>query len=240
MNLQNTSDRKQRQILTKYSLSSHKLAIKKGRHEQSWQPNENRPYAVGVQSPEKKMSAVAFSANHRYVQGWSLYQTWHITFTLYRFFFMCLFTSGSGRIIRSNKAAKRATAVWVCGNISKLFNDDQNRYFKPNHDVSTTYLKSPVSTTLLQRAVSSTSLQRPVSTTFWLSPFSTTSLQRPVSTTYWLSPVSFRVSFCYETLCCIMTNELPCTPVCFLCLNLTRPQAQHCYNVRLKIEFKEK
>lgn len=37
---------------------------------------KNRPYGVGVQSPEKNVS----SANHRYVQGWHLHQTWHFTF----------------------------------------------------------------------------------------------------------------------------------------------------------------
>ncbi|XP_051280203.1 uncharacterized protein LOC127376873 [Dicentrarchus labrax] len=35
-------DRKQRQILTNYRLSDHKLAIETGRHKTSWQPKENR------------------------------------------------------------------------------------------------------------------------------------------------------------------------------------------------------
>ena len=37
-------DRKQRQILTKYRPSDHKLAIEQGRHKKSWQTKENRTY----------------------------------------------------------------------------------------------------------------------------------------------------------------------------------------------------
>ena len=40
--LSTVRDRKQRQILTKYRLSDHQLAIETGRHKKSWQPKENR------------------------------------------------------------------------------------------------------------------------------------------------------------------------------------------------------
>ena len=89
MNQQNTSDRKQRQILTKYSLSSHKLAIKW----ETWTIMETKrktDHMWLVSSRQKKMLASTFSANHRYIQRWHLYHTWHITFTLYSFF--CVFS----------------------------------------------------------------------------------------------------------------------------------------------------
>ena len=40
--LSTVRDRKQRQMLTKYRLSDHHLAIEKGRLKKSWQPKENR------------------------------------------------------------------------------------------------------------------------------------------------------------------------------------------------------
>jgi len=40
--LSTVRDRKQRQILTRYRLSDHKLAIETGRHKKLWQPKENR------------------------------------------------------------------------------------------------------------------------------------------------------------------------------------------------------
>ena len=40
--LSTVRDRKQRQILTRYRLSDHKLAIETGRHKKSWQPKESR------------------------------------------------------------------------------------------------------------------------------------------------------------------------------------------------------
>ena len=40
--LSTVRDRKQRQILTRYRLSDHQLAIETGRYKKSWQPKENR------------------------------------------------------------------------------------------------------------------------------------------------------------------------------------------------------
>ncbi len=40
--IQSVKDTKQRQILTKYKLSEHRLAIETGRHKNSWLPREQR------------------------------------------------------------------------------------------------------------------------------------------------------------------------------------------------------
>ena len=84
---------------------------------------------IHLSSLQGIMLAVNIAANHRYIQGWHLYQMWHVMVMLYAY--RAHFISGSGGVgggvFTANTTAKLPNTVWI---IPLDFFKDTCRHFQ--------------------------------------------------------------------------------------------------------------